>query len=343
MYIVAEIGVNFFDVAKKYNISPIDACKLMIHDAKDNGADAVKFQAYKADTLVSKNSPAYWDTTLEPTTTQYELFTKHDRFEQHDFEFLSSYCREVGIEFICTPFDLHSVEYLDGMVNVYKISSSDITNKQLLQAVGRKNKKVLLSTGASTIEEIRDAINVLHDTGNRDIVIMHCVLSYPTSDEDANLNMITSIKSHFPGHQIGYSDHTRPDSHMLILSTAYALGATYIEKHFTLDKQLVGNDHYHSMDASDLKIFKTNTTQIDKVTGNMDKSVLDCEGVSRVQARRAIYARRPIPRGSVLTAEDVICKRPCVGICAMKIDEVIGRVTSDDIEEDAVITYNNIK
>lgn len=342
VYIIAEIGVNFFDVAKKYNISPIDACKIMIHDAKDNGANAVKFQAYKADTLVSKNSPAYWDTTLEPTKTQYELFTKHDKFEQHDFEFLSSYCREVGIEFICTPFDLHSVEYLDAMVNVYKISSSDITNKQLLTAVGRKNKKVLLSTGASTIEEIRDAVNVIQDTGNRDIVIMHCVLSYPTNDEHANLNMITSIKFHFPEYQIGYSDHTKPDNNMLILTTAYVLGATYIEKHYTLDKHLTGNDHYHSMDASDLKIFKTNTTHIDKVTGNMEKTVLACEDVSRVQARRAIYARRPISKGSVITTEDVICKRPCVGICAMKIDDVIGKVAKDNMEEDAPIQYHSI-
>ena len=338
VYIIAEIGVNFFDIAKKYDISYRDACKLMIVEAKKNGANAVKFQAYKADTLVSKNSPAYWDTNLEPTKTQYELFKKHDSFNEKDFEFLSKFCKIQDIEFICTPFDLNSVEYLNKYVNIYKISSSDITNKPLLLAVGGKNKKILLSTGASTIADIKKAIKTINSTGNNDIVIMHCVLSYPTDNEDANLNMITSIKKHFPEYEIGYSDHTKPDENMVIVSSSYLLGATYIEKHYTLDKTLQGNDHYHSMDSLDLKKFKDNIAFLDLIIGQKEKGVLPCEENSRINARRSIYVTKDLKKGCFLKREDLICKRPNIGICAMNIDTIIGKKLNKDLNIDEVLT-----
>ena len=340
VYIIAEIGVNFFDVAKKFHISPRTACKLMIVEAKKNGANAVKFQAYKADTLVSKNSPAYWNTKLEPTKTQHELFKKHDSFNEDDFEFLSNFCKMQDIEFICTPFDLKSVEYLNKYVTIYKISSSDITNKHLLLAVGRKNKKILLSTGASTISEIKKAVSVINSTGNNDIVIMHCVLSYPTFDKDANLNMITSIKNNFPDYEIGYSDHTKPDNGMLIVSSAYLLGAKYIEKHYTLDKTLKGNDHYHSMDSTDLKKFKNNIAFLDLIIGQKEKGVLPCEENSRINARRSIYAMRRLNKGERISRCDIICKRPAIGINAMDIDKILGKTINKDIAIDEVLHDN---
>jgi len=343
VYIIAEIGVNFYDIAKKYNISLIDACKLMIIDAKINGANAVKFQAYKADTLVSKDSPAYWDTTLEPTKSQHELFKKHDSFEKNDFEYLSKFCEKESIDFICTPFDLDAVEYLDSIVNVYKISSSDITNKPLVLAVARKCKKILLSTGASTLEDIDNAIKLIQSTGNEDIVIMHCVLSYPTKNEDANLNMITSIKYKFPNFEIGYSDHTNPDDNMMILSSAYILGAEYIEKHYTLDKTLQGNDHYHSMDSNDLKKFKDNTEFLKMIIGNKDKKVLECEKISRINARRSIYLKKSIKKGGVITEDNIICKRPCVGIGTMDIDKVLGKIVNKELKEDKVLQWEDIQ
>jgi len=342
VYIIAEIGVNFFDISKKYNITPLDACKLMIVNAKNNGANAVKFQAYKASTLVSKNSPAYWDTNLEPTKTQYELFKKHDSFDEKDFEFLSNFCKRKNIEFICTPFDLNSVEYLNKYVNIYKISSSDITNKPLLEAVGKKNKKILLSTGASTISDIKKAIETINKTGNNDIVILHCVLSYPTDNKNANLNMISSIKQNFPGYKIGYSDHTRPDKDMLIVSSAYLLGAEYIEKHYTLDKSLKGNDHYHSMDSLDLKKFKKNIDFIDLIKGNKNKEVLKCEENSRINARRSIYVTKNLKNGYVLKREDLMCKRPNIGICAMNIETIIGKKINKDLNIDEVLTNNKL-
>lgn len=338
VYIIAEVGVNFFDISKKYDISALDACKLLIIEAKKNGADAVKFQSYKAETLVSTNSPAYWDTSLEPTKTQYELFKKHDSFIEKDYVFLSNFCRKHQIDFICTPFDLNSVNFLNNIVDVYKISSSDITNKPLILEVASKQKKILLSTGASTIDDIRNAIELIKSTGNNNIVIMHCILSYPTKNEDANLNMITSIKKNFPDYEIGYSDHTKPDCNMQIVTAAYILGAEYIEKHYTLDKLLQGNDHYHSMDSQDLKKFKDNINFIDIILGNKEKQVLDCEKISKLNARRSIYVTKNLEKGHIITMNDLICKRPNVGICAMNIDNIIGKVLLKDINIDEVLT-----
>ena len=340
MYIIAEIGVNFFDIAKKYNISLLDASKLMIVEAKLNGAHAVKFQAYKANTLASKNSPAYWDTNLESTKNQYDLFKKHDEFGKKDFEIISLFCKEQGIDFICTPFDLDSVDYLNDMVNVYKISSSDITNKPLLLRVGEKQKKIFLSTGASNIEDIRNAIEIIESTGNNNIVIMHCILSYPTDDSNANLNMIKSIKEKFPNYEIGYSDHTKPDDKMLIVSAAYVLGASYIEKHYTLDKSLPGNDHYHSMDSNDLNIFSKNLKFLDLVIGNKEKDILECEKMSHLNARRSIIAKTDINIGGEISLENIICKRPGTGISAIHIEEVLGKVINKDIKEDEILQWN---
>jgi len=338
VYIIAEIGVNFFDIAKKYEISLIDACKLLIIEAKQNGAHAVKFQSYKADTLVSTNSPAYWNTELEPTKTQYELFKKHDSFVEKDYIFLANFCKNNNIEFICTPFDLKSVDFLDNIVDIYKISSSDITNKPLILSVANKQKKILLSTGASSIDDIKNAIKLIQSTGNNNIVIMHCVLSYPTKNEDANLNMITSIKKNFPDYEIGYSDHTKPDCNMQIVTAAYILGAEYIEKHYTLDKLLQGNDHYHSMDSQDLKKFKDNIDFIDLIVSNKEKEVLECETVSKLNARRSIYVTKNLKKSHIITEDDLICKRPNVGICAMNIDKIIGKTLLKDINIDEVLT-----
>lgn len=340
VYIIAEIGVNHFDIAQKYHISPLDACKVMIIDAKNNGAHAVKFQAYKADKLASKNSPAYWDITLETTKTQYELFKKYDSFGEKEFKLLSVFCQEQAIDFICTPFDVDSVEYLNDIVNVYKISSSDITNKPLVLAVANKKKKILLSTGASSLIDIKNAVDLIKSTGNTDIVIMHCVLSYPTDDINANLNMITSIKNYFSEYEVGYSDHTKPDSNMFIVSTAYTLGANYIEKHYTLDKTLPGNDHYHSMDSNDLKFFSNNCSFIDLITGHKEKQVLDCEKVSHINARRSIYVTKNLEKGHILSIDDLICKRPNVGIDAMEIDNIIGKTINCDLSEDDVLKKN---
>ena len=341
-YIIAEVGVNFYDTSKQEGITPLEAAKKYVYEAKRAGADAVKFQSYKADTIVSKNSPAYWDLTKEPTPTQYELFKKHDSFNKEDYQILCDYSKELGIDFMSTPFDFDSADYLEDMIDIYKISSSDLTNIHFIQHIAKKGKPIYISTGAAYISEIEKAVRVIREAGCNDICLLHCVLSYPTKNEDANLNMIKHLRDMFPDVKIGYSDHTMPDKTMTILTTAYLFGAEIIEKHFTLDKTLKGNDHYHAMDPEDLKIAVENFKLLEVIGGSYSKTVLDCEKMSRREARRSIVINTNLKKGDVIKSEDIILKRPGTGIEPGHINTVIGRTVNRDIEQDTVLTWDMI-
>ena len=341
-YIIADVGVNFYDTAKAEGISPLQAAKKYIFEAKNAGIDAVKFQSYKADTIVSKNSPAYWDLSKEPTPTQHELFKKHDGFDQEDYQHLCDYCKELEIDFMSTPFDFESADFLEDMVSVYKISSSDLNNIPFLRHIARKGKPIFLSVGASYLSEIEEAVRVLTDEGCPDICLMHCVLSYPTKNEDANLNMIKTLKRIFPNTRIGYSDHTMPDKTMTILTTAYLFGAEVIEKHFTLDKSLTGNDHYHAGDPNDFKVALDNLKLIETIGGQEEKTVLDCEITPRREARRSLVVARDLKKGEVIKPEDIQLKRPGTGIAPKYLDLVIGREVTRDLEEDTVLTWDMV-
>ena len=342
-YLIAEIGVNFYDIAKKEGMSDMAAAKFMIDEAQSCGVDAVKFQSYKAETIASKNSPAYWDLSEEPTTSQFELFKKFDKFGVGEYRELADYCRHIGIKFLSTPFDFESVDYLDEFMDVYKISSSDLTNIPFIQYIAGKNKPILLSTGASTLNEIRVAVNAIEEVSTVDIAIMHCVLSYPTAYEDANLLMIKDLVENFPDYEIGYSDHTKPDKNMAVLTTAYNYGATILEKHFTLDKTLSGNDHYHAMDPDDVIRFKWNVHFLSKINGMKNKQPLICESSSRRQARRSIVAAKNIAKGNVITSEDLTFKRPGTGIYPSEIDNVIGKTAKTDILEDTLLDFDMLE
>ena len=339
-FLIAEIGVNFYDIAKKEKISDIDAAKLMISEAKSCGVDAVKFQSYKAETIASKNSPAYWDLSEEPTTSQFELFKKFDKFGAEEYRQLADYCKEIGIMFMSTPFDFDSVDYLDEFMDIYKISSSDLTNIPFIKYIASKNKPILLSTGASTFNEIKQAVRAIEEVSTVDIAIMHCVLSYPTDYNDANLLMIKDLVENFKEYEIGYSDHTKPDKDMMVLTTAYNYGAKILEKHFTLDKSLQGNDHYHAMDPSDVRKFRENVSFLSKINGMKNKQPLICESSARKEARRSIVAVRDIKKGSVITEDDLTFKRPGTGICPSDVDEVIGKVAKEDISEDTLLNFD---
>ena len=338
-FLIAEIGVNFYDIAEKEEISNIEAAKLMILEAKKCGVDAVKFQSYKANTIASKNSPAYWDLSEEPTTSQYELFKKFDEFGAEEYRQLADYCNEIGIMFMSTPFDFESVDYLDEFMDIYKISSSDLTNIPFIKYIASKNKPILLSTGASTINEIKQAVRAIEEVSTVDIAIMHCVLSYPTAYEDANLLMIKDLANNFPQYEVGYSDHTKPDKNMMVLTTAYNYGATIIEKHFTLDKSLQGNDHYHAMDPEDVMVFRLNVDFLAKINGMKNKQPLICESSARKQARRSIVAFRDIKKGEKITADDLTFKRPGTGISPSEINDVLEKTAVVDIPEDALLDY----
>ena len=339
-FLIAEIGVNFYDIAESQGMSDMDAAKLMIDAAKECGVDAVKFQSYKAETIASHESQAYWDLSEEPTASQFELFKKFDKFGAEEFRELSDYCKEVGIMFMSTPFDFESVDYLDEFMDVYKISSSDLTNIPFIKYVASKNKPILLSTGAATMKEIRQAVNAIEDVSLVDIAIMHCVLSYPTAYEDANLLMIKDLVNNFPDYEIGYSDHTKPDVNMVVLTTAYNYGATILEKHFTLDKSLTGNDHYHAMNPSDVYKFKKNVAFLSKINGRMNKQPLICESSARKEARRSIVAKTDIKKGEVISKSNITFKRPGTGIPPAEVDDVLGKTACEDICEDTLIDYN---
>lgn len=196
-YVIAEMGVNFYDTAKVLNITPLDAAKLYIDKAAEVGVDCAKFQSYKADTIVSKNSPAYWDLKKEPTKTQHALFQKHDRFNESDYRELCEYTHAKGMDFTSTPFDYASADYLEKMVDFYKISSSDLSNIPFIQHIGAKGKPVYISVGAAYLSEVDEAVRTLKNSGCRDIVLFHCVLSYPTKPSDANLKVIQTLKNEF--------------------------------------------------------------------------------------------------------------------------------------------------
>lgn len=341
-YIIAEMGVNFYDTAREMNISPLEAAKLYIREAKRVGVDAAKFQSYKAEKIASKNSPSYWDLSKEPTTSQFELFKKLDGFNQEDYEELCRYCREIGIDFMSTPFDYDSADYLYDLVDIYKISSSDITNIPFIKHIAKKGKPIYLSVGASYLSEVEEAVRAIREEGNNDICLFHCVLSYPTQNEDANLNFIKHLKAVFPDVKIGFSDHTLPDECMTILTTAYMLGADVIEKHFTLDKTLEGNDHYHAGDPEDFRKAVDNFRLIQQILGSDKKTVLECEQIPRKQARRSLVLTRDIKAGEVLTEKDLVAKRPGTGISPKYLDIVLGRKVNADLDEDSILTWENI-
>ena len=341
-YMIAEMGVNFYDTAKAMGISPLDAAKLYIDKAAEAGVDCAKFQSYKADTIVSKNSPAYWDLSKEPTKTQHALFLKHDHFGEEEYKELCDYTHAKGMDFTSTPFDYASADYLYDMVDFYKISSSDLSNIPFVKHIGSKGKPVYMSVGAAYLSEVDEAVRALKEVGCKDIVIFHCVLSYPTDPKDANLRIIETLKKDFPDVRVGFSDHVAPDDTMMTLAAAYMLGAEVIEKHITLDKTLSGNDHYHAGDPDDFKKAMDNFVWIDTVLGSDEKVVLDCEIIPRREARRSLVLTRDMKVGEVIKAEDLMPKRPGTGISPQFTDIVIGRKVLMDLEEDTVLTWDMV-
>ncbi len=335
-YVIAEIGVN--------HGGSLDLAKRLIDLAKAGGADAAKFQTYKADTLASKHSPAYWDLTKEPTTSQHQLFQKYDSFGPDEYRALARHCDDAGIDFVSTPFDKGAVELLEPLMPFFKIASADLTNTPLLRQVAATGKPVTLSTGASTADEVKAAVKTLHDAGCRSLSLLHCVLNYPTADENAHLGAITQLRRDYPGLVIGYSDHTVPDAAMTALTTAYLLGARVIEKHFTHDKTLPGNDHYHAMDVDDLRTFIAAVTKIDSMIGsNAGTSFVSSEEVARLNARRSIVLDANVAAGEVLAESSLTYKRPGTGVSPVHWDSVIGRKVVRDLDRDHVLQWDDLE
>jgi sialic acid synthase SpsE/spore coat polysaccharide biosynthesis protein SpsF (cytidylyltransferase family) len=334
-YIIAEIGVN--------HEGSMETAKRLIELAKEGGAHAAKFQSYKAATLASKHSPAYWDLTKERTTSQFALFQKYDRFGPEQYIALAEHCWGVGIEFLSTPFDDAAIDFLEPLMPFYKIASADLTNEPFLRKIAAKGKPVILSTGASRLGEIDAAIATLHGAGCRDIALLHCILNYPTPDENAHLDMIPALRAAYPDYVVGYSDHTLPDPAMVSLTSAFLKGARIIEKHFTHDKSLPGNDHYHAMTAEDLAVFVRNAAKVRTLEGLKVKVPIPTEQISRRNARRSIVLARSARAGEPLTEADLVCKRPGSGVSPMELERVVGLRPVRDLDEDHILQWSDLE
>lgn len=328
-FMIAEAGVN--------HEGSMDLAKRLIDEAAEAGADAIKFQTYKANTIASKDSPSYWDLSKEATKSQFELFQKYDKFWKSEYEKLKVYCDQAGIEFMSTAFDVQSAVFLNELQDVFKISSSDITNLPFIEFQTQFGKPIILSTGASNLWEIQEAVDLIERNGNP-LCLMHCVLNYPTPNPNANLGMIWGLKDKFPQHVIGYSDHTLPQE-MQVLRNATLLGARVLEKHFTHDKSLPGNDHYHAMDKNDLIKFNKEWESTQELLGSFKVEALTDEEPARINARRSLVAARSIEKGKVIVPEDLTWKRPASGISPKYFDQVVGKKVAVDIKEDDVMHW----
>lgn len=331
--IVAEAGVN-------HNEKP-DLAFEHIRLAAKSGADAIKFQHYTAGKLVTKTAPQYWHMGKDETKTQYETFSKLDGLPKKVFYEMNQYAKDLGIILFSTPFDEESVDFLDDVgVPMFKVASADITYHPLLTAIAKKGKPVILSTGAATIGEIEEAIQVITATGNSKIILLHCTLSYPADFKDANLGMMLNMMNIFPEFSIGLSDHTYGFIAPMI---AASLGACLIEKHFTIEKNMKDSpDHKLGVDPDELAQMVENIRIAEEVMGSKKKNPIDAERPAIKYARRSIVAAKYIPKGARIEPDMIACKRPGTGISPKFIDIVQGRIARRDIQEDEIIEWQSI-
>lgn len=324
--IIAEAGVN-------HNGS-LDIAKKLVDVAYECGADIVKFQTSKLDSLVSKYAPMaeYQKRNIGVEETQKSMLKKLT-LSFDDFVELARYCKQVGITFLSTPFDIESVHFLNNMQEVWKIPSGEITNYPYLVEVAKTGKKIILSTGMAEMEEIEAAVKLLKDNSAGEITILHCTTEYPTPVEDVNLNVMKKLKEKF-NCPIGYSDHTQG---IEVDLAAVALGATVIEKHFTLDRNMPGPDHKASLEPQELKAMVDGIRKIELALGRDEKKPLPEELKNRDVARKSIVAKRRIEAGEILSTENITTKRPGTGINPMMWPNVLGTKAVRAFEEDELI------
>lgn len=344
-YVIAEAGVhhqNDVELAFRY-----------VEAARDAGADAVKFQTYSADRLATRWAPLYWtseegagsrvdgqdcvrprepgaaeesarERTGDNERTQHEVFAERALLSEEEYALLAAHAESVGITFLSTPFDEDAAAMLDRLgVPAFKIASADITHLPLLRRVASFGKPVLLSTGASTMEEVAGAVKIL-EGAEVSYALLHCSLSYPTQLSDANLRRLEALAEAFPTAVLGYSDHTLPEETELACPLAVGLGASIIEKHFTLDRSLPGDDHYHSVDPAGLGRLVRACREAAAMTPPPEE-MRPCERPARENARRSVVARRDLAAGKEIRTEDLDFKRPGTGLSPARMDLVLGR------------------
>ncbi|EOZ2160006.1 N,N'-diacetyllegionaminate synthase [Campylobacter coli] len=327
--IIAEAGVN--------HNGDLNLAKKLIEVAAKSGADFVKFQSFKAELCVSKNAKkaAYQLKTTAKDESQLEMIKKLELdFNAH--QLLISHAKQCGIAFLSTPFDLESIELLDDLgLEVFKIPSGEITNLPYLKKIAKLNKKIILSTGMSNLGEIEAALEILCQGGTQraNITLLHCTTEYPAPFDEVNLKAMQTLKNAF-NLDVGYSDHTKG---IHISLAAIALGASVIEKHFTLDKNMPGPDHKASLEPDELQELCTKIREIESALGNGIKQASKSERKNIEIARKSLVAKKKIKKGEIFSEENLTTKRPASGISAMRYDEYLGKKASKDYEEDELI------
>ena len=326
-FIIAEAGVNHngsFELAKQ-----------LVDKAVWAGADCIKFQTFNSKNLVSKNAQKaeYQKKTTDSSESQLDMLKKLE-LSKEEFIELRDYCNQKGIMFLSTPFDLESIDFLASIgVKTWKVPSGEITNYPFLRAIGKRKESVIMSTGMCTLDEVRDAIGVLKTFGTSDITLLHCTTEYPAPYDSVNLNAMLTLQNEF-GFNVGYSDHTNG---IEVPVAAVAMGASVIEKHFTLDKNMEGPDHKASLEPDELKLMVQSIRNVELALGDGTKRPSDAEKKNIAIARKSIVAACDIKKGEMFTEENLTAKRPGNGISPMKWNYVIGKSAKRDFSEDELI------
>ena len=331
VFIIAEAGVN-------HNGS-LKFAKKMIDAAKESGADAIKFQTYKTEELVIENAPmAVYQKRTAFGKSQFQML-KQLELSEADFRELFNYCKKKKIIFLSTPFDLQSADFLFKLgVLAFKISSGDLTNIPLLNHIAKYGKPMIISTGMSTLAEVRDAVRAVNSTGNKKLILLHCTSNYPTMFEDVNSKAIVTLRKVF-NVPVGYSDHTEG---IEVCMSAVTMGACIIEKHVTLNKNLLGPDHKASLDLEELKKMVQCIRNIEKARGSGVKEPRKSEIEIKKIVRKSITARTYIPKGVKITFDMLTIKRPGTGIRPKYLLEIVGKKAKTNINNDSILTWKNL-
>ena len=317
-YVIAEGGLN--------HNGDINIAKKLIDSAKECGANAIKFQTYKTENFVRE-------------TNQYFDVFKNAELTFKEFKELKNYSESIGLTFFSTPFDMESAEFLNELgIPCFKIASSDLTNLPLITKIAKMQKPMIISSGLSTINEINDAVNCCLFEGNNQIAILHCVANYPTQPNEVNMNVINTLKKTFD-FPIGYSDNGESS---LVDIVAVSMGANIIEKHFTLDKKMLGPDHGFSIDPNGLKLLISQIHEVDQMKGDGIKIPQFSEIENRLAIRKSITAKRDLQEGEKIQEDDISIKRPADGIEPKYIPMILGKTVKTNIKKDSPIFWSNI-
>ena len=338
VFVIAEAGVN--------HNGNLELALKLVDIAKDSGANAVKFQTFKSSKIASikAEKAEYQKITTNSNESQLDMLKKLE-LSYDDFKIIFDYCTEKNIEFISTPFDLESISFLNNLgVKTFKIGSGDLTNYPLLRKVAQTKKKIILSTGMSNMDEVLNSVKYIFKYGCKELVVLHCISCYPTKNKDLNLLSIRTMKSKLlkinNKIDVGFSDHTNNLEASLY---SICIGANYIEKHFTTDKNLKGPDHKASLNPNELELFVKKIREVEVILGDGIKKFRESESENRIIVRRSLAYNKSLKKGKILDYDDLITLRPNENICGSKLENFIGKKLSCDVSENDFLKISDIE